>query len=257
MAIEIVEWPPIEEKLPKVKLVADDGEPMESGWHVFCMLLLIEVANHYFRNRQDVFAAGNQFIYFNEEQAKNRDFRGPDFYLVLGTRREPLRPYWCVWEEGGKYPDCIIELISPSTARVDRTVKKDIYEQTFRTPNYYCYDPATQTLQGWELVKSRYQPLEANEHGWLWCPQLEAWLGTWQGKYQKQESVWLRFYDLDGRVIPTGSEAAQQQAEAAQQQAEAARQQADSEKQRAERAEAEVAQLKAQLAEHQAQQKPQ
>lgn len=263
MGIEVIEWPPIEEKLPKVELVADDGEPMESGWHVYCMLLLIEVASYHFRQRQDVFAAGNQFIYFNEEQARNRDFRGPDFYLVLGTHKEPLRPYWCVWEEGGKYPDLIIELLSPSTARTDRTVKKDVYEQTFRTPNFYCYDPATQTLQGWELVKSRYEPLAANEQGWLWCPQMEAWLGTWQGKYLKHDGLWLRFYGLDGCVLPIEGEAAQQQADSekrradvAQQQAEAAQQQAEAEKRRAEQVEAELARLKKHLVDREEQQKP-
>jgi Uma2 family endonuclease len=42
-----------------------------------------------------------------------------------------------VWEEGGRYPEVIFEFLSPSTRQADRTVKKELYEQVFRTPEYY------------------------------------------------------------------------------------------------------------------------
>jgi len=28
---------------------------------------------------------------------------------------------WVVWKEGGRYPDVIVELMSPSTAKIDVT----------------------------------------------------------------------------------------------------------------------------------------
>jgi len=243
MATEVIEGPPLEKLFGNVELVAEDGIPLESTWHLFCIYLLIDSIVWQFRGRDDYYAGGNQFIYFSEQQARNRDFRGPDCYLVLGTNKEPLREYWCVWQEGGKYPNLIIELSSPSTAHLDRTVKKDIYEQVFRTANYYCYDPASHTLDGWELVNEVYKPLVPNEQGRLWCPQMNAWLGTWAGKYQDRDEVWLRFFDANGQVLPTAVEAAQQLAEA--------------DRRRLEQAEAELARLKAQLAERAAQQKPQ
>ncbi|MBL8794454.1 MAG: Uma2 family endonuclease [Planctomycetia bacterium] len=271
MATEVIAGPSPEELFGDVELVAEDGIPLESTWHLFNIHLLVDSAAWRFQGRDDYYAGGNQFIYFSKKQARDRDFRGPDFYLVLGTRKEPLRDYWCVWEEDGKYPNLIIELLSPSTADLDRTVKKNVYEKVFRTPNYYCYDPATQTLDGWELIQEVYRPLIPNEQGRLWCPQMNAWLGTWQGIYQDQDAVWLRFFDANGQILLIDAEAsrreaevarqqvqaAQQQAEAAQQQAEAAQQQAEMERHRAEQAEAELARLKALLAEREAQQKPQ
>ena len=92
----------------------------------------------------DFFAGGNMFIYYSHEQAhavateplaKTRHFRGPDVFFVAGTEGGPERKAWVVWNEHGRYPDFIVELLSRSTARVDRTTKKAIYERTFATPD--------------------------------------------------------------------------------------------------------------------------
>ena len=107
------------------------------------------------------------FIYYSREQAKNRDFRGPDFFTVLEIDGSYPRQGWVVWDEAGPYPDVIVELMSESTATVDTTTKKDLYERTFRTPDYFVYDPFDpNSLQGWHLDLSLgYQPLEPNEQG--------------------------------------------------------------------------------------------
>jgi multidrug efflux pump subunit AcrA (membrane-fusion protein) len=78
-------------------------------------------------------------------------------------------------------------------------------------------------------------------------------LGTWQGTIDREEAVWLRFYDQQGNLMPLPEEAAQQQAEVAQQQAEAAQQQAEAAQQQAEAAQqqAEAAQQRAEVAEKQ------
>lgn len=241
----------LEAILPKVELIAEDGENLETGWHVHNIHLLIESVHTHFGDRQDFYAGGNQFIYFNVEQARNRDFRGPDFYVVLDTHRQPLRDYWCVWEEGGKYPNVIVELLSPSTAREDRTTKKDVYEQVFRTPNFYCYDPFTRTLDGWQLHagSSKYDPLPRNERGWLWCAQLQLWLGTWEGEYAGAHETWLRFYYPDGRLVPNVGEAAQQREAEAKQHAGRAKQREAEAKQRATDAQQREAEAKQQAAE--------
>src|SRR5947209_5684265 len=132
--------------LPAVKLIESDGVPLESPWHVGAISLLIELLTWYWRARDDFYVGGNMFLYFSEEQARNRDYRGPDFFFVDGINRFPSRPYWAVWQEGGRYPNVIIEFLSPTTAEEDRTTKKRLYERTFRTPEYFCYDPDTQRL---------------------------------------------------------------------------------------------------------------
>ncbi len=215
-------------------LVEDDGVPLESSWHRLCMTLLIASVLHRQRDRSDFYVGGNMFIYFNLQQARDRDFKGPDFFVVQGgVQLQPNRPYWAIWDEGGRYPDVIVELLSPTTAELDRTVKKAVYEQTFRTRNYYCYDPATQTLEGWELKDGRYEPLQPNEQGRMWSSVLGLWLGTWRGEYLRQDDTWLRFFDEQGLVVPVEEEAKHRRAEEQQRRAEAA--------------EAELARLKALL----------
>ena len=90
------------------------------------------------------------FIYYSSTQAKNKDFRGPD--VVLNIDGSYPRQGWVVWEEEGRYPDVIVELMSDSTANVDITTKKNLYERTFRTPDYFVYDPFDpDSLRGWHL----------------------------------------------------------------------------------------------------------
>ncbi|HIK26507.1 MAG: hypothetical protein N3E45_08335, partial [Oscillatoriaceae bacterium SKW80] len=126
--------------------------------------------------------------------------------------------------------------MSPSTAHIDKGIKKDIYEQIFRTPDYFVFDPfEPNSLQGWHLhLGCGYQPLVPNEQGRLWCETLGFWLGTWEGTIEGESAVWLRFYEPEGNLVLLPEEAAQQRAEQAERQAEAFRQRAEQECQRAE-----------------------
>lgn len=233
---------------PPSDLIESDGVPLESDWHRLAMNLLIEIVTYHLRDRDGYFVGGNMFIYFNRQQARNLDYRGPDFFFVWDRPLNPPRPYWAVWDEDGRYPNVIIELSSPRTIKEDRTTKKTIYERTFRTPEYYMYDPAERQLDGWRLVNDRYQPIQPNERGWLWCEQLGLWLGLTDSSYLAKEALYLRFYNEAGELVPTLGEATKQRAEEAELTARAAQQRADAERQRAEAAEAELAKLKAQFA---------
>jgi Uma2 family endonuclease len=211
-----------------------DGEPLESDWHRAQINLLIEVIRHLFRNRKDFFAGGNMFLYYSTRQVRNRDYRGPDFFYVKNVDGERHRRYWAVWEEDGRYPDVIVELLSPTTAEVDRTTKKQLYERVFRTREYFLYDPDTQQLEGWRLDDHQaYQPIPAGERGWLWSEVLGLWLGVWGGQYLETDGAWLRFFDAHTRVVLAESESEKQRADAEKQRADAEKQRADSEKQRA------------------------
>ena len=212
------EWEP---PMPPVDLVFDDGEPLESPQHRIAMNALIRLALQALSDRQDLFVGGNMFVYYSSVQVRNRDFRGPDFFVVLNVDGERERRGWVVWEEQGRYPDVIVEFMSPSTANEDLGDKKNIYEGTFKTPDYFVYDPfRPDSLQGWHLnAKQRYEPLVPNDRGWLWCETLGLWLGTWQGTIDLTSGFWLRFYDSDGNLIPFPEEAAEQRAESAEQRA--------------------------------------
>jgi Uma2 family endonuclease len=232
-----------------------DGEPLDSNWHRLAIALLIELICYHWRDRDDFYAGGNMFIYFSPEKVKDRLSRGPDFFVVKGVDGTRSRRFWVVWEEDNRYPNVILELLSPTTAKEDRGAKKELYEQTFRTPEYFLYDPEAHQVQGWRLNRrKKYRPIEPDERGWLWSEQLQLWIGTWEGEYTKERGVWPRFYDADGNLVLTKGEAEELHARLEKQRADVEKQRADVEKQRAEAAEATLAQLQARLAELEAQQ---
>ena len=224
-------------EFPEIRLPEEDGIPSESPWHLKSISLLIAVLAFLFRDRKDYYCGGDMFIYYSREQARHHDFRGPDFFYVDGVDRLRPRGYWAVWEEDGKYPNMILELLTPSTADIDRTIKKRLYEKTFRTPDYFCFDPSSQLLEGWRLnQRQRYVKLKPNNKGWLWCEELKVWIGTWTGEFLGERGTWVRFYAADGQLIATGEEAAKAREEAA--------------KAREDAANSEIARLKELLARH-------
>jgi Uma2 family endonuclease len=206
----VLEW---ENPLHPTDLIFDDGEPLESNRHRIAMNVLIWSILTAMNRRNDYFVGGNMFIYYSSKQVRNQDFRGPDFFVVLDVDGSRERQGWVVWEENGRYPDVIVELMSPSTASVDIGAKKDIYERIFRTSDYFVYDPFNpNSLRGWHLDIDRgYQELTPNEQGWLWCQRLGLWLGNWQGTIQRETTTWLRFYDNQGNLVPLLEEVALQQ----------------------------------------------
>ena len=188
-----------------LNLDIDDGEPLDSIWHAKEITILMQSMEWHWRDREDKFIGGNCFVYFDPHQAKDRNFRGPDFLVVKDAPwRE--RGCWIVWEEGGRVPDLVVELMSPTTKHVDLTTKRDIYEKILRTPEYVAYDPATRELLAWRLKKGQYKPLKANDKGRIYLEQVDLWIGTAQCEVDGHEGCWLRFFDADGRMILTGKE---------------------------------------------------
>ena len=103
-----------------------DEPPLESDLHRDQIELLLACLKWWWRERNDFFASGNISIYYEKQQVKQKPhkFRGPDFFVVLNTHPEP-RTSWVVWQEEGRFPNVIIEILSKSTAKTDRTTKKE------------------------------------------------------------------------------------------------------------------------------------
>lgn len=210
---------------------------MESDLHRDQINLLIHLLRSLWHDRQDFYVSGNITIYYSPNQLKSEYFRGPDFFVVLGTERRS-RKSWVVWEEDGKYPNVIVELLSNSTAKTDRGLKKQIYQDTFRTPDYFWFDPQSLEFEGFHLVDGSYCPIPPTEQGWRWSQQLGLYLGVDQDQ--------LRFFTSDGDLVPTPEETAtveRQRADTECQRAEAERQRADTERQRNERLRAKLQEL--------------
>ena len=202
--IHLLELPPTADELPY-----DDGEPMETQRHVWQMLLLIQALEYHWVNRQDFFVGGNMFLYYSLDQVRNRDFRGPDFFVVQGVERGE-RKSWVMWEEA-KGPDLVIELLSDSTAERDKNEKMLIYQDRLRVPEYFLYDPFSGELSGYTLRDGKYQPVAPDAEGRFVSGQLGLSLARWRGKYQGIDTEWLRWATLDGQVLPVPEEIAEQE----------------------------------------------
>jgi Uma2 family endonuclease len=188
-----LQWPPTN--------LYSDEPPLETDFHRNQIDLLIRLLKYWWQDRSDFYISGNLTVYYNQQQLKKRDFRGPDVFVVLGADKKDRRS-WAVWEEGGKYPDVVIELLSTATATVDKGAKKDLYQNVWRVPNYFWFHPETMEFAGFHLVDSRYEPLTPTQQGWLWSEPLQLFLGIHEGQ--------LRWFTTEGLLIPLPEEAERQ-----------------------------------------------
>ncbi|MDX2242024.1 MAG: Uma2 family endonuclease [Leptolyngbyaceae cyanobacterium bins.302] len=215
--------PPTQADLPD-----DDGIPMETERHKAQMDLLINPLKPWLDSRSDGYVGGNMFVYYSLAQVKNQDFRGPDFFVVLGVPKGE-RLSWVVWEEG-KSPDVVIELLSNSTAEADKHEKKLIYQNQMRVSDYFWFDPFNpDDWAGFSLQQGEYQPIPLNSQNQLVSSALKLALVQWQGAYNGIDATWIRWATLDGELLPTVEETTIEQ-----------RQRADRERQRADEAEAQL-----------------
>jgi Uma2 family endonuclease len=163
-----------------------------------------------------------------------------------------------VWVQDGKQPAVVVEIVSNQEGDEDGD-KLRKYE-AIGIPYYVIFDP-------WRLLSDRmlriYQFAGASQ-GYIeqvggLLDAVGLGLTLWQGEYEGTETLWLRWIDREGRLIPTGAELArreQQRATEAEQRAEQERQraedsvrQAEQERQRATEAEQRAERLAARLRE--------
>jgi len=205
------------------ELCTSDGVPVDSERHGRQMHLFASVTETALRERgkDDFYVGTDMFVYYDVAQARaiaedpktKEHFKGPDIFFVGGVSGHQ-RDCWVVWEEGNRYPDVVVELLSPATGHHDKTGKKEFYAKTFRTPEYFYYRPGTDELAGFRLKTGGYEPIRARS-GRLWSRKLSLSLGVWEGPYEGRDGKWLRLFERDGRLILTPEEAQRQRAEAA------------------------------------------
>ncbi|NJR64407.1 MAG: Uma2 family endonuclease [Leptolyngbyaceae cyanobacterium CRU_2_3] len=165
----------------------------------------------------------------------------PDAFLSLNVKmpddwsQKQNRSYF-VWEFG-KLPEVAIEIVSNRKGHETDSKKADYAR--IGVAYYVVFDPLKQ-IQGkdelngslmkvWELTGKQY--VEVPEPFWLEFVGLG--LKLWEGIFEDQAGVWLRWCDRNGQVIPTGGEGR----EIERQRTEIERQGREIERQRAEEAE--------------------
>ena len=211
--IEVVQkvWVP---EVPDIELPYEDGEPLESHWHRLQINLSAMCSTSIGRGAR-IFLPAVICSCITAWSRPVTAIEGPDFFVVKGVDRSRQRCSWIVWQEGGRYPDVIIELLSPTTIEEDSGPKKELYEQVFKTFEYFCVNPDGHALQGWRLVETRYVAIQPNERGWLWSESLQLWLGFQEGHFQGTPDMWVRFFTPSGALVPTSGEAVEAERERA------------------------------------------
>jgi Uma2 family endonuclease len=211
-----------------------DGKPMaETDVHRDQMVYLIEALKAHYRDRDDVYVAGNLLLYYEEGDIHSRV--APDVMVVFDVARRQRRTYR-LWEEGPA-PSVVFEISSRSTRSEDLWQKRGLYE-FLGVAEYFLYDPIHEylepPLQGYRLVDGHFQALAAEQvdrNEWrLFSEQLGLVLLT-------EYNVLLRLYDpATGEKLLTPLEAQIQARKEAEQ------------RRRAEQAENRIAELEAELA---------
>ncbi|MCP5494161.1 MAG: Uma2 family endonuclease [Leptospiraceae bacterium] len=238
MAISTLTKPLTETEFPTLprgdELPYDDDTPLESERHLFQIILLLETIQPWLQESGKGYVGGNMFIYFSPNQIKTEQVRGPDFFIVVNADSHE-RKSWVVWEEGLS-PDVVIELLSETTKKEDKTTKKRIYEKQLCVSEYFWYDPFDPAdWVGHELKRGSYSEKRLDRLGRYISKKLGLALVKWNGVFMGRETTWLRFETLDGHLLPTKEEREKQRAEREKQRAEREKQRAEREKQRAEK----------------------
>lgn len=149
---------PLSEDDPEIYYPSSDGEPLaESDLQFNPLTETVHVLRRRYRNRDDVYVAGNMLMYYRMNDNGTRV--APDVFVVFGVENYPRNSY-IIWREGGKSPDFVMEIASPSTYVRDMTEKREIYAG-FGVTEYWRFDPTgdlfTPALEGERLVNGEYE----------------------------------------------------------------------------------------------------
>ncbi|MEG4961100.1 MULTISPECIES: Uma2 family endonuclease [unclassified Microcoleus] len=207
-------------------------------------------------------------IYWRETDPPERGAEAPDWFYVpnVPATLDGFRRSYVLWREH-MAPFIALEFASgngeeerdrtPLSVAADGTTTKPgkfwVYERIIRIPYYGIYEMRTGNLEVYHLIDFVYRRMEQNERGHYPIPVLDVELGLWQGSYQNQELLWLRWWDSQGNLLLTGSEQVEiergrveqerERAEQERERAEQERERAEQERERAEQAERKVTQL--------------
>lgn len=111
------------------------------------------------------------------------------------------------------------------------------YERILRVPSYAIFEPDAADLEVYHLDRAGlYEPQSANPEQRYWIPEVQLFLGVWQGTKLDRTGNWLRWWTESGDLLLWGSELAaaeQRRADEEHQRADEERQRADEERQRA------------------------
>jgi Uma2 family endonuclease len=177
-----------------------DGKPIADNTKQFRWIVTLEGGfEALFRDREDVFVAGDLFWYPVEGRPDIR--MAPDVMIVFG-RPKGDRPSYKQWEEGNIAPQVVFEVLSPSNSLLEMAKKLEFYDR-YGVEEYYLYDPETGDFTGW--IRGEDGRLRVID-------EIQGWVSPRLGVRFEIEDGELRVIRPDGQRFLTYLEL-QQQAE--------------------------------------------
>ncbi len=238
---------PVEKKARAVYYPPSDKKPLaETDIHFDAIQDLKNLLKRYYRDRDDVYVAAVNFIFYTEGKPKDRF--SPDVYVVFGVEKKRRRSYF-LWKEKHT-PSIAFEITSRKSMIEDATRKKDLYEE-LRVKEYILCDPEADylqpPLQGFRLVRGKYRPIPQATDGSIHSEVLCATLRL------ENEAVSL-YADATGQRVLSADELARAETQRAQTetqraQLEAERAQAETERAKQETLRASAAEERSRAAE--------
>lgn len=156
-------------------------------------------------------------IYWRLTEPLERGSEAPDWFYVPNV--PPTRPggvarrSYVLWQDFIA-PMIVLEFVSgDGSEERDRTPESGkfwVYDRVIRPIYYGIFEAGLGRL---EMYRHRdglqFRPLTANEHGRFAIPELGVELGIRPGVYLGMDLPWLRWWDAEGRLLPTGHERAE------------------------------------------------
>ncbi len=167
-------------------------------------------------------------IYWRETEPPEKGAEAPDWFYVPDVPPKldgDIRRSYVLWREyitpvialefasgDGSEERDKTPLSRSETGKVTKPGKFWVYERVMRIPYYGIYQVSNGTLEVYQLVKTLYEKITPNERGHYPIDTMGVELGLWQGPFlNNPEQLWLRWWDLDGNLLLTGHEQAQQE----------------------------------------------
>lgn len=140
-----------------------DGQPMgENTLQFEWITTIVGGLEVMFRNRADVFVAGD--LYWYPVEGNNTICRAPDAMVAFG-RPKGHRSSYLQWQEEGIAPQVVFELLSPGNTYAELLAKFQFFEQ-YGVEEYYAYSPAIGDLSGWLRRGDRLEVI-SEMNGWV------------------------------------------------------------------------------------------
>jgi Uma2 family endonuclease len=162
----------------------------------------------------DYFIGQDVGIYWQWVDPPLRGAKSPDWYYVPDVPhllQGLMRRSYVLWREKTR-PYLILEYASDDgTEDRDRTPEEGkfwVYEHRIQPAFYGIFEPDAPSLEMHRLVEDHFESMVPNEHGRHALPLLGVELGLWTGTVGQYAMTWLRWWDAEGRLLPSPDELA-------------------------------------------------